>query len=196
VIGRLHGVLLETDDNKLLVDIAGVGYEVVVSERLAGKIQASLGKEISLYIETVIREDGVTLYGFSGREEKQCFKLITSVSGMGPKIAMSVLSVLTVSSFYQAILLAEDKTLIQVSGIGKKTAQRLILELKDKIAASYVTAKPTEIISNNFDEVSAALQSLGFEPQEYLATLNELRELGYSNNELIRLTLKRMGERR
>jgi len=109
---------------------------------------------------------------------------------------MSVLSMLTVSSFYQAILLSEDKVLTQVSGIGKKTAQRLILELKDKIATSYVTTKPTEIMGNNLDEVSAALQSLGFEPQEYLATLNELRELGYSNNELIRLTLKRLGERR
>jgi len=194
VIGRLKGVLLETDENMLLIDVHGIGYEVIVSERLATKLQSNLGKEISLYIETVVREDDILLYGFSGREEKKCFKMVTSVSGMGPKTAIAVLSVLTVSSFYQAILLGEEKVLMQVSGIGKKTAQRLILELRDKVSPEYLSTTPSESVISDFDEVSAALQSLGFEPQEYLAITNELRELGHSTNDVIRLTLKRLGE--
>ncbi|HHY19394.1 MAG TPA: Holliday junction branch migration protein RuvA [Firmicutes bacterium] len=194
MIGRLKGVLLETDENMLLIDVHGIGYEVIVSERLATKLQSNLGKEISLYIETVVREDDILLYGFSGREEKKCFKMVTSVSGMGPKTAIAVLSVLTVSSFYQAILLGEEKVLMQVSGIGKKTAQRLILELRDKVSPEYLSTTPSESVISDFDEVSAALQSLGFEPQEYLAITNELRELGHSTNDVIRLTLKRLGE--
>ena len=194
MIGRLKGVLLETDENMLLIDVHGIGYEVIVSERLATKLQSNLGKEISLYIETVVREDDILLYGFSGREEKKCFKMVTSVSGMGPKTAIAVLSVLTVSSFYQAILLGEEKVLMQVSGIGKKTAQRLILELRDKASPEYLSTTPSESVISDFDEVSAALQSLGFEPQEYLAITNELRELGHSTNDVIRLTLKRLGE--
>ncbi len=196
MIGRLKGILLETEDNKILVDVVGVGYEVLVPERLAHKLQSSIGKELNLYIETVVREDGIFLYGFLNREDKQCFRLITSVSGLGPKLALAVLSVLNVASFYQAILLGEEKVLTQVSGIGKKTAQRLILELKDKVSTSYTTSKPVEVYSEGIDEVSAALQSLGFTPQEYLDIVQELRTEGIKTDEIIRLTLKRLGQGR
>src|SRR5690554_6355978 len=130
MIGRVSGVLLEIEENKLLVDVGGVGFNVMVADRLATKLQLEVGKKITLLIETVIREDDIALYGFLDREEKECFKLISSVSGMGPKLALKVLSVLSVPSFYQAIVLGDQAVLTQVSGVGKKTAQRLILELK------------------------------------------------------------------
>lgn len=196
MIGRLSGVLLDVDENRLLVDVKGIGFAVSTTEKLATKLQLSIGKPIVIYTETVVREDDITLYGFDKLEQKQCFKLITSVSGMGPKTALAVLSILTVSQFYQAIVLDDEKTLTQVSGIGKKTAQRLILELKDKVSKSYTEVKPVEVEVSGFDEVNAALQSLGFEPQEYLAIANELREVGHTTNDIIRLTLKRLGERR
>ncbi|MDD2431059.1 MAG: Holliday junction branch migration protein RuvA [Firmicutes bacterium] len=196
MIGRISGVLLEIEDNRLLIDVSGVGFVVLVSDRLATKLQLDIGKKTTLLIEMILREDDVTLYGFLERSEKECFKLISSVSGMGPKLALKILSVLSVHSFYQAIVLADTTVLTQVSGVGKKTAQRLVLELKDKVSSISGDIAPQEVKLSDFDEVNAALQSLGFEPQEYLEVANRLRSAGHSNNDIIRLTLKEIGRGR
>lgn len=196
MIGRVSGVLLEIEENKLLVDVGGVGFNVMVADRLATKLQLEVGKKITLLIETVIREDDIALYGFLDREEKECFKLISSVSGMGPKLALKVLSVLSVPSFYQAIVLGDQAVLTQVSGVGKKTAQRLILELKDKVSSISTDFGPQDVAVTDFDEVNAALQALGFVPQEYLEVANDFRNAGYSNSDIIKLTLKELGRGR
>ena len=196
MIGRVSGVLLEIEENKLLVDVGGVGFNVMVADRLATKLQLEVGKKITLLIETVIREDVIALYGFLDREEKECFKLISSVSGMGPKLALKVLSVLSVPSFYQAIVLGDQAVLTQVSGVGKKTAQRLILELKDKVSSISTDFGPQDVAVTDFDEVNAALQALGFDPQEYLEVANDFRNAGYSNSDIIKLTLKELGRGR
>ncbi|HOA90362.1 MAG: Holliday junction branch migration protein RuvA [Bacillota bacterium] len=196
MIGRVSGVLLEIEENKLLVDVGGVGFNVMVADRLATKLQLEVGKKITLLIETVIREDDIALYGFLDREEKECFKLISSVSGMGPKLALKVLSVLSVPSFYQAIVLGDQAVLTQVSGVGKKTAQRLILELKDKVSSISTDFGPQDVAVTDFDEVNAALQALGFDPQEYLEVANDFRNAGYSNSDIIKLTLKELGRGR
>ena len=196
MIGRVSGVLLEIEENKLLVDVGGVGFNVMVADRLATKLQLEVGKKITLLIETVIREDDIALYGFLDREEKECFKLISSVSGMGPKLALKVLSVLSVPSFYQAIVLGDQAVLTQVSGVGKKRAQRLILELKDKVSSISTDFGPQDVAVTDFDEVNAALQALGFDPQEYLEVANDFRNAGYSNSDIIKLTLKELGRGR
>ena len=196
MIGRVSGVLLEIEENKLLVDVGGVGFNVMVADRLATKLQLEVGKKITLLIETVIREDDIALYGFLDREEKECFKLISSVSGMGPKLALKVLSVLSVPSFYQAIVLGDQAVLTQVSGVGKKTAQRLILELKDKVSSISTDFGPQDVAVTDFDEVNAALQALVFDPQEYLEVANDFRNAGYSNSDIIKLTLKELGRGR
>ena len=196
MIGRVSGVLLEIEENKLLVDVGGVGFNVMVADRLATKLQLEVGKKITLLIETVIREDDIALYGFLDREEKECFKLISSVSVMGPKLALKVLSVLSVPSFYQAIVLGDQAVLTQVSGVGKKTAQRLILELKDKVSSISTDFGPQDVAVTDFDEVNAALQALGFDPQEYLEVANDFRNAGYSNSDIIKLTLKELGRGR
>lgn len=196
MIGRVSGVLLEIEENKLLVDVGGVGFNVMVADRLATKLQLEVGKKITLLIETVIREDDIAFYGFLDREEKECFKLISSVSGMGPKLALKVLSVLSVPSFYQAIVLGDQAVLTQVSGVGKKTAQRLILELKDKVSSISTDFGPQDVAVTDFDEVNAALQALGFDPQEYLEVANDFRNAGYSNSDIIKLTLKELGRGR
>ena len=196
MIGRVSGVLLEIEENKLLVDVGGVGFNVMVADRLATKLQLEVGKKITLLIETVIREDDIALYGFLDREEKECFKLISSVSGMGPKLALKVLSVLSVPSFYQAIVLGDQAVLTQVSGVGKKTAQRLILELKDKVSSISTDFGPQDVAVTDFDEVNAALQAPGFDPQEYLEVANDFRNAGYSNSDIIKLTLKELGRGR
>jgi len=141
MIARIRGELVELDEGKLIVDVQGVGYEL----RCGGRLQSSftLGEEITLSVSTQVREDAITLYGFANSEERALFEQLMGISGVGPKLALSLVDAMGLAGLATAIHTEDTRALLQVPGIGKKTAQRLVLELKGKIVRQFSPTGPT-----------------------------------------------------
>src|SRR6185295_8480600 len=139
MIGRLCGTLLEKNPPQLLLDVQGVAYEVDVPMSTFYNLPAT-GERITLHTHLVVREDAHLLYGFGSESERRTFRQLTKISGIGAKMALSVLSGLSVAELAQAVTLQESGRLTRIPGIGKKTAERLLLELKDKLGADLTTA--------------------------------------------------------
>src|SRR5579871_1289061 len=136
MITFLHGKLVESLPTQAIVDVHGVGYEVLIPVSSHAKLPA-LGAEVHLLTHLVVREDAHTLYGFMTSAERELFRLlINTVSGIGPKIALNVLSGISVTAFRGAVANGDVKALSQISGVGKKTAERIVVELKDKVGAA------------------------------------------------------------
>ena len=177
MIGRLRGKVQFISEDELLVDVHGVGYLVNVPASTASLLAD--GKEGVLLISTYVREDAIVLYGFATEGEKELFDLLNTVSGVGPKLALSVLSTLSPDSFCQAILEGNLQRLTKIPGIGKRTGERLVVELKDKIAKRYTAIGVSPGISSGVSQtVSEAIESLlalGYsasEAEEAVAHLN------------------------
>ncbi len=177
MIGRLRGKVHFISDDELLVDVHGVGYLVNVPASTASLLAD--GKETVLLVSTYVREDAIVLYGFATEGEKELFDHLNTVSGVGPKLALSVLSTLSPDSFCQAILEGNLQRLTKVPGIGKRTGERLIVELKDKIAKRYtalgVSPGISSRVSDSVSEAIEALLALGYsasEAEEAVAHLN------------------------
>jgi len=134
MIATLKGTLSLKLVDRVVVDVQGVGYEVLVSGRTLDRLPAT-GGEVFLFIQTNVREDAITLYGFGEQEEKELFLLLNTVSGVGPKLAMAILSGIGAAELRQAIRLKDMSRLTALSGVGKKTAQRLCMELGEKVTA-------------------------------------------------------------
>jgi Holliday junction DNA helicase RuvA len=136
LIGRLTGkVVEEAGDGSLLLDVAGVGYEVAAPLGTLGRASTDAVGAVVLHVHTHVREDALSLYGFATADDKAAFRSLISVSNVGPKIALSILSALTASELALVVTRAETAKLTAVPGVGKKTAERLVLELKDKLSA-------------------------------------------------------------
>jgi holliday junction DNA helicase RuvA len=164
VIASLAGVVLERNMTDVVIDVHGVGYRVVLSLLALSRVP-EVGQPVSLRIRTVVREDAFDLYGFLSRAEEELFLLLTSVSHVGPKMAVSVLSGLEVEELKAAIAKGDVARLTKIHGVGKKTAERLVLELKDKMKLVSVSpegrAKATSKAPATSDLVSA-LVNLGY----------------------------------
>src|ERR1051326_6221820 len=132
MIAHLRGRILSKRPNQAMVDVGGVGYEVAISVPTFSELP-NAGGEVSLHIHTHVREDALALYGFLRPQEKQLFERLISVSGIGPKLAITVLSGMAAETMVAAILGGDVATLTKVPGIGKKTAERMVLELRDKL---------------------------------------------------------------
>lgn len=187
MIGRLRGKVQFISEDQLLVDVQGVGYLVSVPTSTAMHLVE--GSEAMLLIHTQVREDAITLFGFATPSEKQIFELLNTVSGVGPKLALSVLSVLSPDNFCDAILRANLKRLTEVPGIGKRTGERLIVELKDKIAKSYSPISLESRLSSIDDQVAGealeALLALGYSTVEADEALSHLALDGTENTETV-----------
>jgi Holliday junction DNA helicase RuvA len=170
LIGRLSGrIVEESADGTVVVDVAGVGYEVSVPAGTVGRAGADAGA-VALFIHTHVREDALQLYGFASREDRSAFRALIAVSNVGPKIAMTILSVLDSGELAAAIARAEIARLTAIPGIGKKTAERLVLELKGKLTASVAAAPIPSGRAAPADSKSellhGALTRMGFRPSE------------------------------
>jgi len=132
MIGKLKGIVDGIYEDYVLIDVNGVGYEAFCAARTLGKLPA-LGQPVSLYIETIVREDFIKLYGFASEEERGWFRLLQSVQGVGAKVALAVLSTLTLSELSSAIAMGDKTTIARTPGVGPKVAQRIAAELKDKL---------------------------------------------------------------
>ena len=169
MIGRLHGVLLEKNPPDILVDCQGVGYEVQVSMGTFYNLPA-LGQPVTLLTHFVVREDAQLLYGFGTAPERAAFRELIRISGVGPRTALAVLSGMSVAELAQAISLQDASRLVKVPGIGKKTAERLLLELKGKLGVDLALpgAGPA---SDAQADILQALLTLGYSDKEAAAAL-------------------------
>ena len=172
MIGRIEGLLLEKNPPGILVDANGVGYEIDVPMSTFYQLP-SISERVTLLTHLIVREDAHQLYGFSTNSERAAFRELIKISGVGARTALSVLSGLSVSELAQTITLQESGRLTRVPGIGKKTAERLLLELKGKLGADLGTAKTTAA-NDTATDVIRALLALGYNEREANAAVRGL----------------------
>ena len=187
MIGRLHGKLIEKNPPQVLIDVSGVGYEVDVPMSTFCNLPAE-GSEITLLTHFVVREDAQLLYGFATAAERQTFRALIRISGIGPRIALAVLSGMSTQNLSDAIEQGNATLLTRVPGIGKKTAERLILELKGKLAGSAFAASSGSNSAAQAD-ITSALIALGYSEREAQASVRAL-PADVTVSEGIRLALK------
>lgn len=195
---HIEGVVSELEPNLVVLDCAGVGYALNATSNTVSRVKP--GEKIKLYVSEAIGETNFDLYGFASKSEKRCFEMLIAVSGIGPKAALSILSYNTPESLAMAILNNDEKALTVAPGIGKKIAQRVILELKDKVRkemsgyeASYIsTAAAVPVSEGNVGDAIAALTVLGYSSAEVNPVLRSLDVSGMSAEQIIKAVLKQM----
>lgn len=165
MIGYLRGRIRDVRNEALLLDVQGVGYEVFCPQRFLDQCELAMGQIIEVWISTHVREDAFHLFGFETRDEKQFFLTLLKVNGVGPKLALNVLTGATVSEVTHLIESEDVKGLSKLPKVGKKTAEQMILTLKGKLVTSVAAGAPTpEMKSATAREISSALVNLGFRP--------------------------------
>lgn len=198
----LNGELAYRDLNTCVIDCSGVGYKLTVSHITSQELGDSVGKKIKLFTHLAVREDGIELFGFGSDEERSCFNRLTSVSGVGPKVAMSILSVMTPTDLSIAICTENIKGIAKAPGIGSKTAARIVLELKDKISKDISIPDTSSLIgsaaakslpknSKNLAEATEALAVLGYDKNTIVNVLKDI-DTSLDVGEMIRLALKKL----
>ena len=195
---RLRGSLIHTEPSFAVIECAGVGYKCYTTMNTQRSLPA-IGKEAVLYTHMNVREDAVDLFGFSSLAELNCFKLLTSVSGVGPKVGLAILSVLSPEQVAVAVAAGDFKTLTMAQGVGNKLAQRVILELKDKLKAlgggeEVTAAAGVGNAAGNAAAAMNALTVLGYTPSDVAPVVAKF-DSSLPVEELIRLTLKAMAGR-
>jgi Holliday junction DNA helicase RuvA len=197
VIGRLHGVLLRKEPPALLVDAGGVGYELEAPMTTFYDLPA-VGEPVTLYTHLVVRQDAHLLYGFVRESQRRLFRELLKVNGVGPRVALAVLSGLSDAEFSRCVVDEDIARLTKVPGIGRKTAERLVIELRDKLpkdiplpastTAPAVPLAPGDPVS----EAVSALVSLGYKPNEASRAVRGVSTQGLGAEEIIRQALKGM----
>ena len=188
MIGRLSGLLVEKTPPQLLLEVGGVGYELDVPMSTFYNLPAA-GEKVTLLTHFAVREDGHFLYGFGSEAERFAFRQLLKISGVGARTALSVLSGLSVAELAQAVTLQESGRLTRIPGIGKKTAERLLLELKDKLGADLTTAVGAHRVPPPSSDVLHALLALGYSEKEAVAAIKALPD-GLAVTDGIRQALK------
>ncbi|QIL81949.1 Holliday junction branch migration protein RuvA [Diaphorobacter sp. HDW4A] len=190
MIGKLTGTLLEKNPPEVLVDCNGVGYEVQVPMSTFYNLPA-VGERVALLTQFIVREDAQLLYGFGSVEERQTFRELIKISGVGPRTALAILSGMGVGDLAQAISLQEAGRLVKVPGIGKKTAERLLLELKGKLGADI--GIKAHAVNDAQADILQALLALGYNDKEAAAALKALpADVGVSDG--IKMALKSLAK--
>ncbi len=190
MIGKLTGTLLEKNPPEVLVDCNGVGYEVQVPMSTFYNLPA-VGERVALLTQFIVREDAQLLYGFGSVEERQTFRELIKISGVGPRTALSILSGMGVGDLAQAVTLQEAGRLVKVPGIGKKTAERLLLELKGKLGADI--GVKAHAVNDAQADILQALLALGYNDKEAALALKALpADVGVSEG--IKMALKSLAK--
>ena len=184
MIAYLRGILLESSFSQVIIDVNGVGYEVNIPLSTFDKLPLE-GGEVALFVHTAVREDAITLFGFATKEERDLFKILIGVSGIGGKLANAILSAMAVESFVGAVKSNQASILSKIPGVGKKTAERLIVELKDKL--------------DNFDTVAIGIKSDGSklskgDTQAIDDVITALTQLGYKRDQATSVVQKLVAE--
>lgn len=199
MIGRLRGTLADKQPPHLIVDVNGVGYEVEVPMTTLYRLP-SVNEPVTLHTHLVVREDAHLLYGFSEKRERELFRELIRLNGVGPKLALALMSSLEVDELVRCVQAQDTTALTRVPGVGKKTAERLLVELKDRFKAwesmpaiaPLVEPLPGTVVSSAQNDAVSALIALGFKPQEASRAVAAVEEDGLSSEELIRRALRGM----
>ena len=194
MIGRITGILLEKQPPALLVDVQGLGYELEASMSTFYNLP-ECGEKITLHTHMVVREDAQLLYGFHSISERLMFRNLIRISGVGPKLALTILSGMSADDFSRCIMEGDSKALTQLPGVGKKTAERLVIELKDRLEKDDSiklpgVAAPVEVQANPVNDAVSALISLGYKAQQASQMIRTLDVEGKSTEEIIRAALQ------
>lgn len=200
VIGRLRGTLVEKHPPHLILDVGGIGYELEVPMSTLYRLP-SLGEPLVLHTHLVVREDAQLLYGFFEKRERELFRELIRLNGVGPKLALALMSGLDVDELVRCVQAQDTSALVRVPGVGKKTAERLLVELKDRfkswealpgMATLVIEPRAGVPVSSAETDALGALISLGYKPQEASRAVAAVVEEGLSSEELIRRALKGM----
>ena len=181
----LNGELALRDINMCVIDCGGVGYKLTISMITSESLASQLGKTVKLFTYLAVREDGVELFGFGSNEERNAFNMLTGVSGVGPKAAMNILSIMSPEKLAMAVCTEDTKSISKAQNIGSKTAARIVLELKDKVAKDMIApvsskgigsvgSVPHATISGNLAEATEALMVLGYDKNSVIKALSGL----------------------
>ncbi len=194
MIGRLTGKILEKNPPEVLLEVSGIGYEILCP--MSSFYEMGQSEELSLHTHFHVKEDAQTLYGFISQDEKTLFRELIRVNGVGPKVALAILSHLNIASLMNAVANEDDALLAKTPGIGKKTAQKLIVELKDRLAKLELHGSNHQVITAsininpNSQKAAQALQALGFKTKEAEKMLSAIKDETLSTEELIRQALQ------
>ncbi len=200
MIGRLNGTILEKQPPFILLDVNGVGYECQAPMNTIYHLP-ELGEACILHTHLSVSENAHTLFAFYSLEERKLFRELIKVNGVGPKLALAILSAMSALEFVQNVHQGEPASLVKIPGVGKKTAERLIIEMKDRLkdwdvpamdSNTEVNASQKESVSGNIQEAISALVALGYKPQDASKAISRLEDDNLPTSTLIRLALKNM----
>ncbi|GGY92393.1 MULTISPECIES: Holliday junction branch migration protein RuvA [Shewanella] len=203
MIGRLHGILLEKQAPDVLLDVQGVGYELQMPLTSFYELP-ELNQTATIYTHFVVREDAQLLYGFITKQERSLFRLLIKANGVGPKLALTILSGMTAQEFVNCVERDDIATLVKLPGVGKKTAERLLVEMRDKLKSLLETASGNErefMLKSNYtpsnlnsaeEDAMAALLALGYKPAQASKAVSSAAEEGMDSETLIKAALKSM----
>ena len=197
MIGRIHGKIIEKQPPQLLVDVQGVGYEIDSPMSTFYQLP-NLGEEVVLHTHMVVREDAQLLYGFASIVERSLFRTLIKISGVGPKLALTILSGMNADEFIVCVQDNDAAALVRLPGVGKKTAERLIIELRDKLKDQQVDAAnavnsattSTAMSKSPLADAISALVALGYKAPEASRMVRVVETNGLSTEEIIRLSLQ------
>lgn len=198
MIGRLQGILIEKRPPQLVIDCNGVGYEVEASMTTFWALP-DINQRVSLYTHLTVRDDAHLLYGFSSESERALFRSLLKVNGVGTRMALGILSGMDADAFAQCVQTGDTARLVALPGVGKKTAERLIIEMRDRLPASESrivspatnSARPTDPV----EDAISGLIALGYKPQEASRYVHDIDAEGMRSEDLIRVVLKRLVSR-
>ncbi len=192
MIATLRGEIIQIEDNALVIEVGGVGLRVFVPAQVRGRMKT--GEAILLYTHLVVRQDALILYGFDSQSDRELFNMLLGVDGVGPKVALSVLSTLTVDAVQRAVFTDEAELLSRVPGVGKKTAQKIALHLKDRLKPIDALSKIASM-SDADSEVLAALTALGYSVIEAQTAIQALpKDAPEDVEERLRMALQYTGK--
>ncbi|MHC8357836.1 Holliday junction branch migration protein RuvA [Pseudomonas sp. LB3P81] len=204
MIGRLRGTLAEKQPPHLILDVNGLGYELEVPMTTLYRLP-SVGEPLTLHTHLVVREDAQLLYGFASKRERDFFRELIRLNGVGPKLALALMSSLEVDELVRCVQSQDTSALTKVPGVGKKTAERLLVELKDRFKAWETAPAMFALVPNQpggpdalhpvataENDAVSALISLGYKPQEASKAISAIKEKGLSSEDMIRRALKGM----
>jgi Holliday junction DNA helicase RuvA len=188
VIAQIRGTLAHKLPGEVIVDVGGVGYQVFIPLNVFYRLP-DVGDSISLYIHTHLREDALQLFGFEAAEEKQVFLLLNSVSGIGPKLAVNILSGIPADELVRAVKDGDQPRLISIPGVGRKLAERMIVELRDKFTT--LQSRPSEVVARSDDsqltsDAVSALVNLGYRKTEVEKNVRDMIQTGKRTKEVLR----------
>jgi len=201
LIGRLSGMLIEKSPPNLVIDVQGVGYEVQAPMTTIFQLP-EVGEKITLFTHLSVSENAHNLYAFHSKSDRQLFRELIKVNGVGPKLAIAILSGMTADEYVRCVHDGDTQLLVKLPGVGKKTAERLVVEMKDRLQ-DWGTSLPTGVASTSVSktqatdvtrEAESALIALGYKPQDAAKAISRIDDEISSSAELIRLALKNMGK--